>query len=115
MGQFIEVQGPAIITRLVLKINVQASIQINLHVPVFQGAESLGGPGTARLPVASRHGSKNSLDIIEPRPFAPIKFKDSLIPIQLPQIHGRGRLSAVEVGMVANFMELQSVDDVHAT
>src|ERR1700682_4694244 len=91
-----------------------SGVQVDFHAPLPHGAIGLRPPGASRLPIATRGDAEDAFDILKARLFPAVELGHSFVPTEPVKILGRAWLDAVKVGMVTDFMILESLDDVVA-
>src|SRR5258708_23353842 len=91
-----------------------SGVQVHFHAPLPHGAIGLRPPGTSRLAIATWGDAEDAFDILKAGLLPPVELGHPFVPIEPVKILGRAWLDAVKVGMVTDFMILESLDDVVA-
>src|ERR1700687_1743832 len=91
-----------------------SGVQVHFHAPLPHSTIGLRPPGASRLPIATRGDAEDAFDILKAGLLPPVELGHPFVPTELIEILGRAWLDAVKVGMVTDFMILESLDDLVA-
>ena len=87
-------------------------VQIHLDAPVLERAVGLRGPRTAGLAVAGRRLSENAAQVVVTGAFATRELLDAAFPVERGLVFGHGRVLAVRVRVITDFMVRQRSNHV---
>src|SRR5262245_22137417 len=98
--------------RFPVQADVTPAVQIDGYAPLPQRPERLRPPRAPRLAVTARRLAEDALEILDARPFATLELGHALVPAERREVHRRAGLRRVPVGVEANLVFLECVDDV---
>src|SRR5439155_23003945 len=107
-----DVEQASVPERLALKSDVRGFIKINLDAPVLERAVGLRRPRIARLAIPGGGLPENAAQVVVTRAFATRELLHAALPIERGLVFGHGRVLAVCVRVITDFMVRQRSNPV---